>query len=109
MLFFFLAQLGGIAFGLAIAGAVFINDAIAGLSALLPDVSRAELQLAISGTSGAYFRALPEGLRAQSLDIIVGAIQKVFIPVYVGAAVSLVLSVCFTVSPSIPVLFFIFF
>ncbi|KAL1988061.1 hypothetical protein VTN96DRAFT_1092 [Rasamsonia emersonii] len=89
-------MIGGIAFGLAIAGAVFINDAIAGLSALLPDVSRAELQLAISGTSGAYFRALPEGLRAQSLDIIVGAIQKVFIPVYVGAAVSLVLSVCFT-------------
>ncbi|KAL1962640.1 hypothetical protein VTN77DRAFT_9354 [Rasamsonia byssochlamydoides] len=94
--FMMLAQLGGIAFGLAIAGAVFINEAIAGLSAVLPDVSRYELQLAISGTSGAYFRSLPEGLREQSIATIVGALQKVFIPVYVGAAVSLVLSVCFT-------------
>jgi len=91
-----LAQLGGIAFGLAIAGAVFINEAISGLSSLLPDVSRSELQLAISGTSGAYFRSLPEELRLQATDTIVLALQKVFIPVYVGAAVSLVLSVCFT-------------
>ncbi|KND89162.1 putative HC-toxin efflux carrier TOXA [Tolypocladium ophioglossoides CBS 100239] len=94
--FMMLAQLGGIAFGLAIAGAVFINDAIAGLSLILPDVSRSELQLAISGTSGAYFQSLPADLRAQSIDVIVAALQKVFIPVYVGAAVSLIASVCFT-------------
>ncbi|KAK2759174.1 hypothetical protein FQN54_003274 [Arachnomyces sp. PD_36] len=94
--FMMLAQLGGIAFGLAIAGAVFINKAIAGLAVLLPDVSRSELQLAISGTSGEYFSSLSGEIRSQSIDIIVGALRAVFIPVYVAAALSLVLSVCFT-------------
>lgn len=91
-------QLGGIAFGLAIAGAVFINDAVSGLTVLIPDVSRSELQRAISGTSSTYFQSLPEELRASCIGVIVGALQKVFIPVYVGAAVSLVISVSFTVS-----------
>ncbi|KAI9372485.1 MFS general substrate transporter [Aspergillus egyptiacus] len=91
-----LGQLGGIAYGLAIAGAVFINKAVTGLAALLPNVSQSELQLAISGTSGAYFRSLPEELRARCIEVIVSALQNVFIPVYVGAAVSLVVSVCFT-------------
>ncbi|PLB35610.1 MFS general substrate transporter [Aspergillus candidus] len=94
--FMMLGQLGGIAFGLAIAGAVFINDAVSGLAALIPDVSRSELQRAISGTSGTYFQSLPEQLQASCIDAIVGALQKVFIPVYVGAAVSLVVSVSFT-------------
>lgn len=91
-------QLGGIAFGLAIAGAVFINEALSELSILLPDVARSELQLAISGTSGAYFQSLDATTRNEAINIIVSAIQKVFIPVYVGAAFSLILSVCFTVS-----------
>jgi MFS family permease len=91
-----LAQLSGIAFGLAISGAIFINKAIQGLIEVLPDVSREELQLAISGTSGAYFRALPDDVRRRATDTIVIALQNVFIPVYVGAAVGLVLSVCFT-------------
>jgi MFS family permease len=93
-----LGQLGGIALGLAIAGAVFVNDAIANLTQVLPDLSREQLQLAISGTSGAYLRSLSPELRAAATDAIVKALQKVFIPVYVGAAFSLVLSVCFTVS-----------
>ncbi|PKY03393.1 MFS general substrate transporter [Aspergillus campestris IBT 28561] len=94
--FMMLGQLGGIAFGLAIAGAVFINDAVSGLTALIPHVSRFELQQAISGTSGTYFQSLPGELRASCIGVIVGALQKVFIPVYVGAAVSLVVSVSFT-------------
>ncbi|KAF4547720.1 Efflux pump patC-like protein [Elsinoe fawcettii] len=91
-----LAQLGGIAFGLAIGGAVFVNKAIEGLTVLLPNASRAELQLAITGTSGAYFRGLPADLQARSIDAVVLALRDVFIPVYVGAAVCLIASVCFT-------------
>ncbi|KZL74868.1 mfs drug efflux transporter [Colletotrichum incanum] len=95
--FMMLGQLGGIALGLAVAGAVFINEALSGLAALFPDVSRSTLQLAITGTSGAYFRSLTPELREQSTEVLVSAIGKTFIPVYVGAAVSLVVSVCFTV------------
>lgn len=102
--FMMLGQLGGIALGLAIAGAVFVNDAISNLTAVLPGVSREQLQLAISGTSGAYLRSLSPELRAAATDAVVSALRKVFIPVYVAAAFSLVLSVLFTVrfSFSIP-------
>lgn len=96
--FMMLAQLSGIALGLAIAGAVFINSAIAHLMEVLPGVSREQLQLAVSGTSGAYLRSLSPELRAAATDAIVAALRKVFIPVYVAAAFSLVLSVLFTVS-----------
>ncbi|GKT59764.1 MFS drug efflux transporter [Colletotrichum tofieldiae] len=94
--FMMLGQLGGIALGLAVAGAVFINEALSGLAVLFPDVSRSTLQLAITGTSGAYFSSLSPELREQSTEVLVSAIGKTFIPVYVGAAVSLVVSVCFT-------------
>ncbi|KAK0643305.1 major facilitator superfamily domain-containing protein [Cercophora newfieldiana] len=94
--FMMLAQLGGIAFGLAIAGAVFVNDAVVRLGAVLPDATREEIQLALSGTSGHYLSSLGDELRAAATDAIVQALQKVFIPVYVGAAFCLVLSVMFT-------------
>ncbi|KAH6846935.1 major facilitator superfamily domain-containing protein [Chaetomium sp. MPI-CAGE-AT-0009] len=94
--FMMLAQLSGIALGLAISGAVFVNDAIANLTAVLPGVSREQLQMAISGTSGEYLRSLSEELRSAATDAIVAALRKVFIPVYVAAAFSLVLSVLFT-------------
>ncbi|KAK0387490.1 hypothetical protein NLU13_5802 [Sarocladium strictum] len=94
--FIMLAQLGGIAFGLTISGSVFINTAIAGLSRILPDATHDELQRAISGTSGSYFKQLDDELRAQATSVIVGSIGKVYILVYVGAAFCLVLSACFT-------------
>jgi hypothetical protein len=96
--FMMLAQLCGIAFGMAIAGAVFINNAVTSLSAVLPDATREQLQLALSGTSGHYLSTLGVEVREAATDAIVQALQKVFIPVYVGAAFCLVLSVLFTVS-----------
>lgn len=94
----FLAQTGGIALGLSLAGAVFINQAVDGLTGVLPGVPRSELQLAVSGTSGTYFQSLPEDLQDQAVDTIVGSLARVFILVYVGCAVTLVLSLLFTVS-----------
>lgn len=55
------------------------------------------MQLAISGTSGEYFRSLTAELQVQATARIVEALAKVFVPVYVGASVSLLVSVCFTV------------
>ncbi|KAK4175928.1 putative multidrug efflux system protein [Triangularia setosa] len=94
--FIMLGQQGGIAFGLAIAGAVFVNDAIANLMVALPGVPRNTLQLALSGHSGEYFQSMTEESRMAAIEAIVLALQKVFIPVYVGGAVGLALSVCFT-------------
>ncbi|KAK0660106.1 major facilitator superfamily domain-containing protein [Cercophora samala] len=94
--FMMLGQLGGIALGLAIAGAIFVNDAIKNLMVVLPDATREQLQMAISGTSGDYFSSLAPGVRAAATDAIVDSLRQVFIPVYVAAAFSLVLSVCFT-------------
>ncbi|RYP57059.1 hypothetical protein DL770_010764 [Monosporascus sp. CRB-9-2] len=94
--FMMLAQTGGIALGLSIAGAVFVNRAVDGLASVLPNVPRSELQLAVSGTSGHYFQSLPPDLQARAVDTIVNAMSKVYILVYVGAAVVLVLSLLFT-------------
>lgn len=91
------AQTGGIALGLSLAGAVFVNLAVGGLTAILPGVSRSELQLAVSGTSGDYFLSLPQEQQTQAVDAIVDSLAKVFILVYVGAAVTLILSLLFTV------------
>jgi hypothetical protein len=77
---------------------VFINTAITGLSKILPNATHDELQLAISGTSGAYFQQLNDDLRAQATSVIVQSMSKVYILVYVAAAFCLVLSACFTVS-----------
>lgn len=97
--FMMLAQLGGIAFGLAIAGAVFVNGAVANLVTVLPPgVSRAQLQMAIAGTSGEYLASLGVEVREAATDAVVTALREVFVLVYVAGAVGLVLAVCFTVS-----------
>lgn len=75
-----------------------MNSAVNALSSLLPGVSRSELQLAVSGTSGAYFKSLGPEQQTQAVDAIVGALSKVFILVYVGGAVTLVCSCLFKVS-----------
>lgn len=92
-----LGQLTGIVLSLAVAGSIFINEALSGLGALMPGVPRADLQQVISGTSSAYFRSLAPDMQEQSTKIIVRAIAKTFIPAYVGAAVCLVVSCCFRV------------
>lgn len=97
-------QLGGIALGLSVAGSVFINVSLKNLQILLPDVPRSTLQLAISGTSGAYFKTLSTELQEASTRIIVSALAQTFIFVYVGAALALVLSCLFSVCDP-PVIF----
>ncbi|KAI4157766.1 MAG: hypothetical protein L6R39_000597 [Caloplaca ligustica] len=88
--FMMLAQIGGIALALSIAGAVFVNGAQSALVEILPNVPLAQVQQAISGTSGDFIKSLPDATRELTLNAVVDALQKVFIPVYVAAAVALV-------------------
>ncbi|KAL8883298.1 MAG: hypothetical protein Q9192_007272 [Flavoplaca navasiana] len=74
--FIMLAQLLGIALGLSISGAVFLNKAISGLSVVLPDVSRDEIQNAVLGVSGDLFGTLPADVRRNATNAIVNAIDK---------------------------------
>ncbi|KAF3010362.1 hypothetical protein E8E14_009434 [Neopestalotiopsis sp. 37M] len=94
--FMMIAQLGGIGIGLSIAGAVYVNQALEQLSSLLPGVPRDTLQLAITGTSSAYFRSLSEEDRANAIDIIVAAMSHTFVLVYVAGAFCFVASLLFT-------------
>ncbi|OTA99736.1 hypothetical protein M426DRAFT_268835 [Hypoxylon sp. CI-4A] len=94
--FMMLGQLSGIGFGLAVSGAVFVNKAIEDLTILFPEAPVADLQLTLAGTSNGFFNSLSTELRSEAIDVIIGALQKVFIPVYVAAALALVLSVSFT-------------
>lgn len=75
----FKAQLGGIAIGLSIAGAVFVNRALVGLAVVLPNLSHTELQSAVSGTSGSLLADLPEQTRDLALNVIVNSLRKVFV------------------------------
>lgn len=94
--FMMLAQLGGVGLGLSIAGSVFINQSVNGLAALLPGVSRADLQLAISGTSSSYFESLTPEQRDGATNVIVESLTHTFVLIYVGGAVCLFTSILFT-------------
>lgn len=93
-----LGQLSGLAYGLSMTGAVFLNLALRNLAVVFPDVGRDTLVEVISGTSGAFLATLSEEERAQALGAIVSAMQKPFMHVYVAAALGLVLSLFLKVS-----------
>ncbi|KAJ5628751.1 hypothetical protein N7490_010979 [Penicillium lividum] len=86
--FMMIAQIGGIALGLSIASAVFVNGATLDLQHLLPKTPMEALQSAISGTSSQVLQNLTPTLRATALDLIVYNMDKAFILAYVGAAVA---------------------
>ncbi|KAH9875837.1 hypothetical protein IAQ61_003302 [Plenodomus lingam] len=94
--FIMIAQIGGIALGLACASAVFINGATNSLRVLLPLLSDSELQSAISGTGGRFLETLDDNTRVQVIDAVVNNLAKAFIVAYAGAAVSLVASLGFS-------------
>ncbi|KAL8759748.1 MAG: hypothetical protein Q9199_000554 [Rusavskia elegans] len=74
-----MSQLLGITLGLSISGAVFLNKAINGLSEVLPDVSRDEIQTAVLGASGDLFATLPAEVRRNAINVIVNAISRTYV------------------------------
>lgn len=85
--------------GLSVSGAVFINTAEQGLIKALPNISRDQISQMVAGASNDVIKSLSEELRTVAFEVIVSSWQKVFICVYVGAAVSFVASVFMNVSP----------
>jgi MFS family permease len=85
-------QLTGAVVSLTIGGTVLINNAASGLSALLPDVPEATIKNAIAGTAGNFFGTLDPATRAAALDVIVNAIDKVYILTITAGAVGFVAS-----------------
>ena len=71
------AQLGGMAIGLSVAGAVFVNQAVDGLQAVLPTLDRSDLIAAVSGTSSELFESLPAEVRKEALESIVLGLRQV--------------------------------
>ena len=69
------AQLSGLAFGLSVAGAIFLNLAQEKLIALLPSVPKDQIQQFISGTSGALFNTLSTNDKHQALVILVDTLR----------------------------------
>ncbi|KAH0366122.1 hypothetical protein KCU65_g5558, partial [Aureobasidium melanogenum] len=88
-----LAQFTGIFMGLSIGDAIFINEALKSLKALLPMLPEAQLRSVISGTSSDTISKIPVELREQAIPAVVDSLRKIFIPSYVAAAVALVTAV----------------
>lgn len=94
-----IAQLGGMTLGLSISGAVFINTAQQSLTKALPNIPIDQISQLVAGASNKVMKSLSEELRIVVFEVIVSSWQKVFIGVYVGAAVSFVASIFMNVCP----------
>ncbi|KAL8728429.1 MAG: hypothetical protein Q9166_005391 [cf. Caloplaca sp. 2 TL-2023] len=92
--FLMLAQLLGITLGLSISGAIFLNKAINGLSKVLPDVARDEIQTAVLGASSDFFRTLPAEVRRNAINVIVDALDRTYIIVFVSGIVGFLSAIC---------------
>jgi MFS family permease len=86
-------QLLGAVVSLTVGGTVLINNATSGLQQLLPDVPIPVIKNAIAGTAGSFFSTLDPETRAAALDVIVNAIDKVWILTITAGAVGFVASV----------------
>lgn len=71
-----IAQLCGITFGLAIASAVFVNDAKVSIMAALPSLSDQQVQSAIEGATGQLFRSLDTQSQSALSNALVTSLRK---------------------------------
>ena len=74
--YFILAQLCGITFGLAIASAIFVNDALSSITAVLPNLATEQVQSAIEGAAGELFASLDEESRRALSNALVISLRK---------------------------------
>lgn len=79
--FMLFAQLLGITIGLSVGGAVFTNTALRKLRPLLPDVPDDQLQDALSGAAGSFFKHLSEETRQAVLHVIMLSINRAYVSI----------------------------
>ncbi|KAL8715495.1 MAG: hypothetical protein Q9220_000830 [cf. Caloplaca sp. 1 TL-2023] len=85
-------QIGGVTISLAIANSVFLNKSSNGISAILPNVPKEQVQAAISGAGSMFLDALDDATKQKVLEAIVNAMKNVYILDIVAGALALVLS-----------------
>ncbi|KAL5347343.1 hypothetical protein ACLOAV_007654 [Pseudogymnoascus australis] len=86
------AQITGITIAIAIANSVFLNGAEEGISKLLPDVPRDQIQSSIVGVGSKFVQSLPVAMRQQVLDAIIEAMSKAYVLCITAGALAIVLS-----------------
>lgn len=84
-------QVVGIAIMLAVANAIFLNEATIGIQQVLPDTPVRDVQAAIQGVGSELFRNLNSTLKTAVLQAIVSSMNTVYILVIVAGAVTLIL------------------
>lgn len=85
-------QITGITFALTISSSIFLNEATNKISHILPNVSRAMVQQAISGVDATFFDTFNTADRARILEAIVQSINNVYGMVIAAGGVAIVLS-----------------
>jgi hypothetical protein len=88
-------QLMGVVVTITICGTVMLDSAIEGLASLLPDVSLDVIESMVAGTAGETLQSLPPDIRSAALNVIVNAINKVYLVTLTVASVGLVFSLLF--------------
>ncbi|KAM3064830.1 hypothetical protein ACMFMG_010459 [Clarireedia jacksonii] len=84
------SQLGGIVLGLGMAGAIFVNKAVQGLTDLLPGTSSDVIKASIAGTSSELFQTLPADQLKPALTVIVNAIDDVYILLIAAGGIAII-------------------
>ena len=90
--FLMTGQIISVLVSLAICGTVMLNTAISGLAEVLNGGSPDVIKALVAGTAGAIFETLPPEIRADALNVIVGAINKVWIITLTAASLGFVCS-----------------
>jgi MFS family permease len=90
--FITLAQFVGITLSLALANAILLNEGQSEIQGLLPNVPLADIQGAILGARSDLVRSLAPDVQRRVLGAIVSAIDKTYILVMVGGALTIALS-----------------
>lgn len=90
--FMTVSQMLGIAIGTGMSGAVFVNQAHAGLHELFPNASATEVSSAVAGVGSELIEQASQELADAAIHVIALAIQDAFIPVFVSGAGSLLCS-----------------
>lgn len=90
--FITLAQFLGNTTALAIANAVFLNEAEARVQQLLPDLTVSEIQAAITGVTSGFAQRLGPEVRVEVMNVIVASIGKTYILVMTSGTLVAVLS-----------------
>lgn len=86
------AQVTGVTIALAISNSVFLNKSEASIQKILPNVTTAQVQSAISGANSAFVNNLAPNVKAAVIHAIVKAMSNSYILIITAGSLAVVLS-----------------